>query len=238
MGVVVKIPACLEVSPKVHNQIQKRPKKAAYWVRRWAEINRSLCEADPEHIEPNLVQDASDYVHQWLSERNRTDQKNEGILGKGMDQPEVGAERRSRRDRRSKRWPGIKYFLFGGHRKSTRRGGDHKEFIYVDQYHPWLLVAILLVVILSISDGLFTLHLIGRGAYEVNPVMAWFLNLGTWPFMIAKFLFTCSAILIMLVFHNVYFHPLRLKVKILIPIFAAVFVGVISWQVFLNYLMK
>jgi hypothetical protein len=99
-------------------------------------------------------------------------------------------------------------------------------------------VAILLVVILSISDGLFTLHLIGRGVYEENPVMAWFLNLGTWPFMIAKFLFTCGAILIMLVFHNVYFRPLRLKVKILIPVFAAVFVGVISWQVFLNYLMK
>ena len=67
MGVVVKSPACREVSPKVHNQTQKRLKKAAYWVRRWAEINRSLCEADPEHIEPNLVQDASDYVHQWLS---------------------------------------------------------------------------------------------------------------------------------------------------------------------------
>ena len=86
-----------------------------------------------------------------------------------MDQPEVGAENRSKRDRRSKRWPGIKYFLFGGRRKSTRRGGDQKDFIYVDQYHPWLLVAVLLVVILSISDGLFTLHLIGRGAYEKTP---------------------------------------------------------------------
>jgi hypothetical protein len=88
------------------------------------------------------------------------------------------------------------------------------------------LVIILLVVILSISDGLFTLHLIERGAYEENPVMAWFLNLGTWPFMIAKFLLTCSAILILLVFHNFYFRPLRLKVKTLIPVFAAVFVGV------------
>jgi hypothetical protein len=42
----------------------------------------------------------------------------------------------------------------------------------------------------------------------------------------------------MLVFHNVYFRLLRLKVKILIPVFAAVFVGVIFWQVFLNYLMN
>ena len=79
MGVVVKFPSCREVSPKVHNQIQERTKKAAYWVRRWAEINRSLCEADPEHVEPNLVQDASDYVHQWLSERNRTALKIRGF---------------------------------------------------------------------------------------------------------------------------------------------------------------
>jgi len=156
----------------------------------------------------------------------------------GIDKQEGGAERRGRIDRRSQRWPGIKYFLFGGRRKSTRRGNDQKEFIYVDQYHPWLLVTILLVVILSISDGLFTLHLIERGAYEENSVMAWFLNFGSWPFMIAKFLFTCCAILVMLVFHNVYFPPLRIKVKTLIPVFAAVFFGVISWQVFLNYLMN
>jgi hypothetical protein len=79
MGVVVKFPACREVSPKIHNQIQQRTKKAAYWVRRWAEISRCLCDADTEHMEPNLVQDASDYVHQWLSERNRTALKMRGF---------------------------------------------------------------------------------------------------------------------------------------------------------------
>ena len=87
----------------------------------------------------------------------------------------------------------------------------------------WLLI--LIVVILSISDGLFTLHLIGRGATEENPIMAWFLNLGTWSFMIAKFLLTCSAILILLVFHNVYFRPLRIQVKTIIPAFLVVFVA-------------
>jgi hypothetical protein len=74
----------------------------------------------------------------------------------------------------------VKYFLLGGRRKSARRGSDKRQFIYVDQYRPWLLVAIMLLAILSLSDGLFTLHLIQRGANEVNPVMAWFLNLGAW----------------------------------------------------------
>ena len=66
----------------------------------------------------------------------------------------------------------------------------------------------MLFAILSISDGLFTLNLIERGATEENPVLAWFLSLGAWPFMVAKFILTSSAIIILLVFHNVYFRPL------------------------------
>lgn len=155
-----------------------------------------------------------------------------------MDKQKGAAERCTKVDRRSRSRPELKFFLFGGRRKSTRRGNDKKEFIYVDQYHPWLLVAILIVVILSISDGLFTLHLIGRGATEENPIMAWFLNLGTWSFMIAKFLLTCSAILILLVFHNVYFRPLRIQVKTIISAFLVVFVAVLCWQIFLDILMN
>ena len=65
----------------------------------------------------------------------------------------------------------MKFFLFGGRRKSARRDRDKKDFIYVDQYHPWLLVAILLLVILSICDALFTLRLLEQGATEKNPLM-------------------------------------------------------------------
>ena len=91
----------------------------------------------------------------------------------------------------------MKFFLLGGRRKSARRDYDKKRFIYVDQYRSWLLIAIMLLAILSLSDGLFTLHLIERGATEENPVMAWFLKLGGWPFMTAKFLLTFFGILIL-----------------------------------------
>jgi hypothetical protein len=155
-----------------------------------------------------------------------------------IGRPEEVAEKRGKEDRRSRRRPGVMYFFFGGRRKFTRRGNDKQEYIYVDQYHPWLLVAIMLLVILSISDGLFTLHLIDRGAYELNPIMAWFLDLGTWPFMIVKFLFTCLAILILLVFNNFYFRPLRIRVKTIIPTFIVVFMAVLCWQLFLNSLVN
>ena len=98
-----------------------------------------------------------------------------------MGKPEGGADRRRREDRRSRSRPGGRCFLLGGRRKSARRGSDQKEFIYVDQYHPSLLVAIMLLAILSISDGLFTFHPIERGATEENPVMAWFLTHSAGP---------------------------------------------------------
>lgn len=113
--------------------------------------------------------------------------------------------------------------------------------MYVDQYRPWLLVAIMLLAILSLSDGLFTLHLIERGATEENPIMAWFLNLGAWPFMTARFILNSSAIIILLVFHNFYFRPLPIQVKILVsppPPPCSWLSCVLFWQLFLNLLIN
>jgi hypothetical protein len=55
-----------------------------------------------------------------------------------QDMEEGGSERR-REERRSSSRPRLKYFLLGGRRKSPRRQSDRKDFIYVDQYHPWLI---------------------------------------------------------------------------------------------------
>jgi hypothetical protein len=153
-----------------------------------------------------------------------------------MEKPEENISRRQSGERRWHRRPRLKFFLLGGRRKSARRGDDKKEFIYVDQYRPWLLFVIILLLILSISDGLFTLHLIDRGAIEKNPLMAYFLSLGAWPFMTAKFLLTCSGILILLVFHNFYSSLLRTHIITFIPAFVAIFLVVLFWQLFLHIL--
>lgn len=79
MGEIVKFPARREVAAEVSELIEQQTKKAAYWIRRWSEISRCLCDADAEHMEPNFVQDASDYVQQWLYERNLTALKIRGF---------------------------------------------------------------------------------------------------------------------------------------------------------------
>jgi len=151
---------------------------------------------------------------------------------------EETTNRRSTGDRRSHPRPKLKFFLFGGRRKSARRDLDKKEFIYVDQYHPLLLVAILLLVILSISDALLALNLIAHGATEKNPIMSYFLNQGVGPFIIAKLILTCSGILIILLFHKYFFRPLGIHVKVIIPASLATFAVVVCWQIYLKYLIN
>jgi hypothetical protein len=56
--------------------------------------------------------------------------------------------------------------------------------------------------------------------------------------MIAKFILSSSAVIILLVFNNVYFRPLRIRVKTLIPALAAVFIAVLFWQLVLDALLK
>ena len=151
-----------------------------------------------------------------------------------MEKPEKNIDRRQSEERRSHRRPRLKFLLLGGRRMSTRRKGDKNKFIYVDQYRPRLLFVIILLLILNISDGLFTLHLIDLGAIEKNPSMAYFLNLGAWPFMTAKFLLTCFGIVVLLVFHNFYSSLLHIHTITFIPAMIAVFLIVLFWQLFLH----
>jgi hypothetical protein len=62
--------------------------------------------------------------------------------------------------------------------------------------------------------------------------MAYFLSLGAWPFMIVKFILTCSGILVLLVFHNFYSGLLRINIISVIPAFVAIFLFVLFWQLF------
>ena len=138
-------------------------------------------------------------------------------------------------ERRSQSRPRLKFLLLGGRRKSPRRQSDREDFIYVDQYHPWLMAAIVLLLILSLLDGFFTLYLIEHGATEKNPIMAYFLNFGVWPFMTAKLLLTCASAVILLIFHNRHSRLLRIQVKTLIPVTAAAFLLVLLYQLLLKY---
>ena len=79
MGQVVRFPNCREISPEASRSIAKRTKNAAYWVRRWSEIYRRLCEVDPEDMNGWAIKDASLYVLGYLHDRNSAALKARGF---------------------------------------------------------------------------------------------------------------------------------------------------------------
>ena len=59
---------------------------------------------------------------------------------------------------------------FRARRRLPRRAGE-QALAAVDWHHPQWLATAILIVLLSSADALLTLALIGKGAYESNPLM-------------------------------------------------------------------
>ena len=95
-------------------------------------------------------------------------------------------------------------------------------------------MAILAVVFLSIVDGFLTLFLIGRGAYEVNPVMAYLLDVSPSTFVIVKYALTCMAALIVLMLRNVIIRRIKLPTHVLLYFFAGIFAAIVAWELYLT----
>ena len=86
------------------------------------------------------------------------------------------AEKRSGKDRRTHRFPKLKYLLLSGKRSKVRRQEDLQRTFYFDRYSANVFAAIVAILLLSVFDALLTLYLIDNGSTELNPVMSYFLR--------------------------------------------------------------
>jgi hypothetical protein len=144
-------------------------------------------------------------------------------------------ERRCGKDRRQDYKAQIKYFLVNGRRESARREEDRARSYFFDRYNQRMFAAITAILMLSIFDALLTLILIKRGASELNPVMAYFLEYGPLPFVIAKYLLTSVGVVILLIFKNVYINKINMHTQSLFTCVIFAFSTVIVWELFLLF---
>jgi hypothetical protein len=144
-------------------------------------------------------------------------------------------EERRRIDRRTNNKARLKYLLFNGRRERSRRDEDRGKAFIFDRYNQKLFLAITAILILSILDAVLTLVVIQRGARELNPVMAYFLEHGTLTFIVAKYVLTSIGVLILLIFKNVFLTKIKIYTHSLFPCVIFVFMTVIAWELFLIY---
>jgi hypothetical protein len=144
-------------------------------------------------------------------------------------------EERRRIDRRTNNKARLKYLLFNGRRERSRRDEDRGKAFIFDRYNQKLFFAITVILVLSILDAVLTLVVIQRGATELNPVMAYFLEHGTLTFIVAKYVLTSIGVLILLIFKNVFLTKIKIYTHSLFPCVIFVFMTVIAWELFLIY---
>ena len=142
--------------------------------------------------------------------------------------------RRSGKERRSRAGISLRLLVGAGKRETIRRQDDRDKIFFVDWYSPKLFVALLAGVSLSVVDGFLTLLLLGHGAYEVNPIMAYALSVSPSAFVASKYLLTCIAALIVLMLREVVVvrkrkHPPNM----LLCLFVGSFALVVAWEIYL-----
>jgi hypothetical protein len=143
------------------------------------------------------------------------------------------SDRRTGPDRRRRPTPPLSIYSFVGRRRRLRREGESAFGYYVDRYSLRAVLVVLGVVTLGVLDGLFTLYLVQHGAEEINPVMAFFLNLGAGPFLAAKYTLTGVSILALLIHKNYYLGKTRISVKHIVVLIFFFYALLIVYELFL-----
>jgi hypothetical protein len=147
----------------------------------------------------------------------------------------AGFERRSGNDRRKRKHPSPKRMCFKGMRQCVRRAEDRRRIVALDRYKPSLFVAIMIVLVLSLSDAMLTLMLTSRGAEELNPLMAYYLTLGPHVFLLVKYGITVLSLLIIVLTHQALIAHNQLFAGIL-PFYVTLLGCVVIWELYLLFL--
>ena len=127
----------------------------------------------------------------------------------------------------------MRSLIYGGNRIQIRRQEDRERLFIVDQYSPRLFVAIVVVLFLCVIDALLTLFLIGHGAYESNPILAYLLDVGPYTFFIPKYVITMVAIIGLLILKNTGIRHFNISTHQLLFYIAGLYSIVVAWELYL-----
>ncbi len=114
-----------------------------------------------------------------------------------------------------------------------RRLPEHQRPYFVDRFSAAMWVGVILLLTASMVDAALTIHLLGAGGVEVNPLMDHLLGYGVWPFLAVKYTLTAAGLPLLLICKNHYLFGTRLRVAHLIPLTIALYAVLIGYQLVL-----
>ena len=147
-------------------------------------------------------------------------------------QNSFSTNKRSGKDRRTRSGFTIKSLFCGGKREIIRREADTSKIFYVDRYSPGLFFVIVSILFLCVIDALLTLRLWNHGAYEINPVMAYFLKFGPYTFFISKYLMAIIPAIFLLMFRNIALRLIKTSTRSVLYLMATFYLVVVVMELY------
>ena len=146
-----------------------------------------------------------------------------------MDLSTADTEQRAALDRRNFGWRTVLYGFTLSRRHSHRRDVD-SDVIFLDWHHPWLFFLSVGTMLLSCADAFFTLELLQRGMFEVNPVLRAALNQSTALFTGTKLALTASGIFVLVFLAKLHFLN-RFRTGLFLTIFFSTYACLVCYEV-------
>ncbi len=144
-------------------------------------------------------------------------------------------EYRDGADRRKRKIPPLKYLLLGGRRKRIRRKEDENGLIILDNHGPGIFALAVIILVLSIIDGLLTLNLIGRGAHEINPVMSYLIQLNPYIYFFTKCFLTGAGVILLILLRNYRSKVFGTRISNILPVLALFFIIVVLYTLHMKF---
>ena len=108
-----------------------------------------------------------------------------------------------------------------------------RELSFTLFHGPRVFAAVLFIIFLTIADAYLTLDLVSRGAEELNPIMAYYLERSPLTFFTVKYFLTCAAIIMILSIKEIYIFGNKIRGESLFAFFIFALASVVQWQLIL-----
>ncbi|ASJ75593.1 hypothetical protein IMCC3135_27700 [Granulosicoccus antarcticus IMCC3135] len=112
-----------------------------------------------------------------------------------------------------------------------RRSSD-RRYPMLDRFDSGMVALAIILMLLSVTDSVFTLTLISRGGTEVNPFMNALLGHSVWAFTTVKMLLTAIPAVVLVAAGNLLLFN-RWRARSILAAMVGLYVGLIAYEVIL-----
>ena len=142
-----------------------------------------------------------------------------------------GVERRLRPERRAYTVGTLMTCAVAPRRMAGRRQSD-RRFAMLDRFDSGMVMLAVVLMLLSVTDSIFTLTLIARGGTEVNPFMNTLLQHSVWAFTAVKMMLTGIPAIVLVATGNLLLFN-RWRARSVLAALVGLYMGLIVYELIL-----